>query len=75
MRTLLRHTQTGLFFQGPDNWTQNPALAYDFRFIDRAIEYARTWELSNGELAFAVDDVGSVVTASLESSSVHYAEV
>jgi len=51
MRTLLRHTQTGAYFQGPDRWTDDPEGAYDFRFIDRAVRYIETWDLREVELA------------------------
>ena len=53
MRTLLRNTATGLFFQGPDKWTTDPAEALDFKMIDRALEFVETWSLKDMELAFA----------------------
>jgi hypothetical protein len=56
MRTLLRHTETGLYFQGPEKWTASPESAYDFRFIDRARHFVRIWELENVEVAFASED-------------------
>jgi len=65
MRTLLRHTETGLFFQGPEKWTANPDIAYDFRFLDRARQFVRIWELQNVEVAFAFEDSQSVSTLSL----------
>jgi hypothetical protein len=65
MRTLLRHTETGLFFQGPEKWTTNPDIAYDFRFIDRARQFVRIWELRNVEVAFAFEDSQTVATLSL----------
>ena len=43
MRTLLRNKATGLYFQGPDKWTPDPAQALDFKMIDRAIEFIETW--------------------------------
>src|SRR5512140_50616 len=55
MKTLLRHTRTGLFLQGPQSWTSNAQVAYDFRFIDRALHFVDLWELSDVELAFAFD--------------------
>ena len=56
MRILLRHTETGLYFQGPEKWTASPESAYDFRFIDRARDFVRIWELENVEVAFAFED-------------------
>jgi hypothetical protein len=53
MKTLLRHTRTGLYFQGPDKWTNDPDDAVNFRFIDRALAFIQTWQLEEVELAFA----------------------
>jgi len=53
MRTLLRHTQMGCYFQGPGRWTEDSDEAYDFKFVDRALEYTKTWELTEVELVFA----------------------
>lgn len=52
----MRHTKTGLFFQGQDKWTDNPSRAYDFRFIDRARAYIAVWGLTEVEIAFAFED-------------------
>lgn len=65
MRTLLRHTETGLFFQGPEKWTANPDIAYDFGLVDRARQFVRVWELENVEVAFAFEDSQSISTLSL----------
>jgi hypothetical protein len=46
MRTLLRSTATGLFFQGPDKWTSDPGQALDFKMIDRALDFIDTWKRS-----------------------------
>ncbi len=73
MKTLLRHTRTGLYLEAPDRWTQNPQAAYDFHFIDRAVQYAGTWELNEVELAFAFDNPQSVTTVSLNKTALHYA--
>ncbi len=69
MRTLLRHTRTGLYFQGPDKWTDKPERACDFRFNDRALQYVETWGLGEVELAFAFDDPQTVTTLPLEKTS------
>jgi hypothetical protein len=73
MRTLLRHTVTGLFFQGPEKWTDNPEKAFDFRFIDRALHYVKTWDLKDVELAFAFEDTDSICPSSLDRGELHYA--
>ncbi len=66
MRTLLRHTETGLYFQGPEKWTSSPESAYDFRFVERARQFVRIWELEKVEVAFAFEDTQSVSTLSLK---------
>jgi hypothetical protein len=73
MRTLLRHRISGLFFQGVNQWTENAEQAYDFRFIDRAMHFADTWELGDVELAFTFEEPYSIQTAPLERSSMRYA--
>ena len=55
MRTLLRKVSTGLYYQGPDQWTQNPANAHNFKMIDRALDFVRKWKLTDMEIAFAFD--------------------
>ena len=56
MRTLLRHKQSGTYFRGPDRWTDDPEEAYDFRFVERAVQYIETWHLDNVEMVFAFSD-------------------
>jgi len=53
MKTLLRKISNGLYFQGPDRWTGDPAEAFNFKSIDRALSFIRTWHLQEVELAFA----------------------
>ncbi|HTL15897.1 MAG TPA: hypothetical protein VL793_01600 [Patescibacteria group bacterium] len=65
MRTLLRHTETGLYFQGPEKWTANPENGCDFRFIDRARQFVRVWELEKVEVAFSFEDSQSVCSVSV----------
>ncbi len=69
MRTLLRHTITGLYFQGPEKWTSDPDRAYDFHFIDRAVEFVDNWSLTEVELAFAFDDPQTITTVPLERTA------
>jgi hypothetical protein len=73
MRTLLRHTETGLYFQGPEKWTSSPEIAYDFRFIERAREFVRVWELEDVEVAFAFDDMQFISTLPLEVMAINSA--
>src|SRR5438105_4000009 len=39
MRVLLRNTQTGLFFAGTDQWTDDQSQAMDFEATDRALHH------------------------------------
>lgn len=73
MRTLLRHTRTGQFLQAPERWTEHTAQAYDFRFIDLAMQHVKTWELTEVELAFSFDNSDMVTTATLDQATVCWA--
>ena len=74
MRTLLRNTATGLFFQGPDKWTSDPAAALDFKMIDRALDFVDTWSLKDMELAFAFRGAHQVTGVPLERIALRYSE-
>jgi len=74
MRTLLRNTATGLYFEGPDRWTSNPAHAHDFKLIDRALNFIETWRLRDMELAFAFKNSRPVTGVPLEKIAVKYSE-
>jgi len=74
MRTLLRNTVTGLYFQGPDQWTSDPAVARDFKLIDRALKFVETWRLQDMELAFAFRNVGRVTSVPIEKTAARYSE-
>ena len=74
MKTLLRKSSNGLFFQGPDQWTNDPAQALNFKMIDRAIEFVNQWNLKDVELAFAFDDLSQVTRVPLDKISVNYSE-
>ncbi|HWI59861.1 MAG TPA: hypothetical protein VNZ22_21710 [Bacillota bacterium] len=74
MKTLLRQVSTGLYFQGPDQWTANPAEAHNFKLIDRALEFIERWQLQDVELAFAFKDWGVVTRVPLERIDLRYSE-
>ena len=74
MSTLLRNTATGLYFQGPDKWTTNAAEAHDFKMIDRALSFIRTWRLRDMELAFAFKNSRPVTGVPLEKLDLRYSE-
>ncbi len=74
MRTLLRNKATGLYFQGPDKWTPDPAQALDFKMIDRAIEFIETWSLRDMELAFAFRDQRHVTGVPIEKMALKFSQ-
>jgi hypothetical protein len=74
MRTLLRNTSTGLYFQGPDRWTSDPAQARDFKMIDRALDFIDTWRLKNMELAFSFRGARQVTAVAPEKIALRYSE-
>jgi len=58
MRTLLRNTKTGFYFQGVDDWTNSPDEAFDFKLTERVIRFVRDARLNTTdlELVLAFDD-------------------
>ena len=69
MRTLLRMIPTGLYFQGPDQWTCDPSEALNFKSIDRALRFVETWALKEVELAFSFQDSDHVTRVPLDRIS------
>ena len=74
MRTVLRRKENGLYFQGPDQWTNDPADAFDFKMIDRAIGFVRKWGLKDVEVAFCFKDRHCITGVPLEKMSVGFSE-
>ena len=74
MRTLLRRMSTGLYFQGPDQWTENPAEAHNFKLIDRALDFVEKWHLQDMELAFAFDDGDEVTRVPINKMELRYSQ-
>jgi hypothetical protein len=74
MRTVLRKIQDGLFFQGPDQWTADPAEALDFKMIDRALQFVEKWRLTDVEVAFCFKDSHCVTGLPRERITVGYSE-
>ena len=74
MRTLLRNTATGLFFEGPDRWTSDPNRALDFKMIDRAIKFIETWSLRDMELAFSFREYKQVTGVPVEKMALKFSE-
>ena len=74
MKTLLRKVSNGLFFQGPDRWTDNAAEGLNFKSIDRALDFIRHYKLQDIELAFAFDDSETVTRAPVEKIDLRFSE-
>jgi hypothetical protein len=74
MKTILRKASTGLYFQGPDKWTNNPLEAMNFKMIDRALDFIRKWNLQDMEVAFAFDRTDQVTRVPFEKIALGYAE-
>jgi len=50
MKILLRNTQTGLFYVGPDRWTKNDPEAFDFEKTDLALDAVRDGKMQSIEV-------------------------
>jgi hypothetical protein len=74
MKTLLRKIPSGLYFQGPDRWTTNPTEGFNFKSIDRALDFIERWGLQDVELAFAFSRPNTVTRIPLERMAARYSE-
>jgi len=74
MRTLLRQASTGLYFQGPDQWTRELGRAHNFKMIDRALDFVHRFKLRDLELVFAFDDVREVTRVPIDKMELKYSE-
>jgi hypothetical protein len=60
MRTLLRHAATGQYFQALERWTRNPARAYDFKAVNRAVRFVQKAGFRGMELVLSLDSADKV---------------
>jgi hypothetical protein len=74
MRTILRKTENGMYFEGPDKWTGDPRLAFNFKSIDRALRFIERFHLRNIEIAFAFNDRPDVTGVPLDRMVLRYSE-
>jgi hypothetical protein len=72
MRTVLRKVSTGLYFKGPDQWTNDPSEAHNFKMIDRALEFIAKWKLQDIEVVFAFKERGTVTRVPLDRIETKY---
>jgi len=56
MKILLRNTQTGLFYVGPDRWTENHPEAFDFEKTDLALDAVRDGKMRGIEVLMKFDN-------------------
>lgn len=73
MRTILRKSKLQLFFQGPDKWTTDPQRAFNFKSIDRALQFIEKWRLRDVEVAFAFRDRKEVTCVARDKVALGYA--
>jgi len=69
MKILLRDTQTGLFYAGPNQWTTGQDTAQDFKTPDVALNVVDESKLNTMEIIVNFDDAAfdvplTIVTAS-----------
>ncbi len=69
MKILLRDTQTGLFYAGPNQWTTGQDTAQDFKTPDVALNVVDESKLNTMEIVVHFDDAAfdvplTIVTAS-----------
>jgi len=56
MKVLLRNKQTGLFYAGPEEWTENRTEATDFEGPDRALDQISQAQLRAMELVIHFEE-------------------
>ena len=56
MKTLLRNSRTGVYFQGLSAWTNDLRDAFDFKAPERAVRFAKDAGLKKVELVLAFED-------------------
>ena len=70
---ILLKTSAGLYLQGIDKWTWDPAQAFDFKHPERALKFVGIWGLKNVMLAFALCDRNKITGTPLERGSAGHA--
>jgi len=56
MKVLLRNTQTGLFYAGSEQWTEDQSVATDFEGPDRALDQVSESNLETVEVVIHFED-------------------
>ncbi len=60
MRTLLRHTATGHYFQSLQKWTIDRDEAFDFGLASKALKAAHKLRIRDLELELSLDNASQV---------------
>ena len=56
MKVLLRNTQTGMFYAGPEQWTEDKSVATDFEGPDSALDQVSESNLEAVEVIIHFED-------------------
>jgi hypothetical protein len=59
MRTLLKHTPTGRYFQSLEKWTTKAQEAHDFGVITRALKFVSRAGFRDMELVLTLEEAHS----------------
>ena len=68
MKVMLRNVQTGLFYVGLEQWTEDPAQAADFERPDLALDQVRDANLEKVELVIRFEDAAFDVPMTIVSA-------
>jgi hypothetical protein len=68
MKVLLRNTQTGLFYAGPEQWTHQQTEATDFEAPDRALDQVSHGKLSGVEVVIHFEETQFNIPLTIVSS-------
>ena len=71
MKVLLRNVQTGLFYAGVQQWTQDPLQAENFERPDVALDQVREAKLGPVELVMHFEDVAFDLPMRIVSAGEH----
>lgn len=69
MKILLRNLQTGLFYAGPNQWTQNDPEAFDFEQTDLALDAVRDAKLTGIEVLVKFEDPAFEIPLSIVNAA------
>ena len=67
MKILLRDLGTGLFYAGPDQWSEDADTAQDFETPDIALDQISSADLGKVELVMRFDDASFNVPVTIVS--------